>query len=314
MKRLTANPYGAGLLTALCLVLPLYAPAAFFPLLGIAGLPVFLAGLQGDAKSALIALGLGVTAQTLVTSDVQALGLTLVLIGVAPVVGAWLMRRGWRFFHLASGCYLLALAALLLMVVFAPLFGAEIESAVRQALQTQEASILQTLENSKGVAATDLANVQAELRAFFDIIARFFPLIVVQGWLLIQLVTMGLGALLMKRWEPQFPLEFSAFRAFAMPFNWVWPAIVLGLAAAFLPGDSFIGAAALNLVFFWILPYLAQGVAIAEALFAKRQVGGWVRGVFYAALIWWVEFNIAITMVGVFDSWFHFRERFKDDD
>lgn len=92
-----------------------------------------------------------------------------------------------------------------------------------------------------------------------------------------------------------------------IPFPWVWITILGGMLAL-LPIEP-LNTMGLNGILVMGSVHLLQGLAVMAAVFRKRQVPTFLRGLIYGAVFLQQILTLAVALVGVFDVWFDFRRR-----
>ncbi|MBF0454785.1 MAG: DUF2232 domain-containing protein [Magnetococcales bacterium] len=307
LKKLTGNPLLAGTLSALLLIVPLAQIYLLFPLQLIAPLPVFLValrlGIKAGALAAVVPLlfCLGILGQLSTP-----LIITYLVMIWFPLLAAWLVQGGWRPVQILGGGYLLALALLVLFLLGSMLTGNAMLEAVHSQMMVSKQAIMTTLAGAEGADAQLLVEMGNSLDEAFRLFALLFPALFLSSWYTIQVANLLLARYLIIRWQmPLMPeQDLSSLR---VPFFLVWP--LIGCAMLALMASGSLQQLGLNLVLFLAIPYFFQGYSVVYRGFQHFKVSVFIRVIFYMILMTWSAAILAVTLMGLLDTWMDFRKR-----
>ncbi|MBF0447710.1 MAG: DUF2232 domain-containing protein [Magnetococcales bacterium] len=308
LQRLTGNPLLAGTMAALLLILPLAQIYLLFPLQFIVPLPIYLVALRFGIRAGALASGVpilfcfGILGQLAVP-----LILTFLVMIWFPLLAAWLTQGGWRPIQVLGGGYFLALLLLVLFLIGSILTGNDLMVAVHSQLMESKAAILAAMTTGQNPAdAQHIVEMGGELDEAFRLFSLLFPAMFLLSWYSIQVGNFLLVRYLLKRWQMPLiaPQELSTLR---IPFVLIWPLIVTAMLGFFTTGS--LAQFGLNLLLFLAIPYFFQGYSVVEKGFEHYKVAVFIRGVFYIILMAWTGLIVAITVLGLFDTWMDFRKR-----
>lgn len=307
MDKIAANPLVAGLIATLLLAIPLKLPI-LTPLQMALPLPVLLVAVRQGNQAGLMALGIPILGAFVITQGWALPLIVGLLFGAFPLLMARLLRKGWAASQVMAVGFILGALVLGLGLVAAALFmGGTIPAMVVEQLAPVRDGFIDSVKQSPNVDAAAIAAFTANLDRMLELLALLFPSLLATSWFVIQC-----GNLLMVRThllrKESYPGAEEDLTELRLPFVLVWPMLLAGLMAWLGGGNlEFVGW---NLAVFLSLPFSFQGLAIAQKAFERYKIGGFLRGMFYAALIMWVEAALLLTMIGFFDVWFDFRNRY----
>ncbi|MBF0624230.1 MAG: DUF2232 domain-containing protein [Magnetococcales bacterium] len=309
--RTLATPWIGGLTVAL-----LWLAYLVMPLLKILQLitpfPLLLVGLTHGVRGSILAVGVAVAAALLVAGgfhpEVQ---VTLLLMAAFPVLAAWLLRGGWRVTHCFFTALFLSLLVLVIGMAVAALDGGDLAANLADTLNAELAATREMWVASMEEAKVDpqaLAQVKAMLDHLVRVMALSLPGMVTVSWLIMQT-----GNLLMVRtlFRPNgvAVLATEDLDRFRVPFFLVWPLILAAVLGLFGSGNWRFAGVNAGLVL--AMPYLLQGMAVINTVLRSRQASKVWWYSYYILLILWDKMIILVTVAGLLDAWFNFRDRFS---
>ncbi|MBF0368230.1 MAG: DUF2232 domain-containing protein [Magnetococcales bacterium] len=312
LRALVANPVLAGVTATALLIIPLGA-VLLAPLQLVAPLPLLLVALRQGMKAGFQALAFPVAGALFLSGEMHFPAMVILLFGAFPLLAAWMLRNGWRMSQCGSVAFFISLLLLAGGLLLAFLSGFDPSESARTAMEAARGQFLKD-GAEQGMDAVALMELRTGLDQIVEILARLFPALFTTGWFLVQVGNLALARSLLGRWgedwlTPELP------QGIRLPFFLIWPFIGSGLLA--LTASGSLGNLGVNLVFFLVIPYFFQGLAVVLTAFRLYGVSGFVRGVFYAALILWGELFLLVMIVGLFDTWMDFRKRLpkpEEDD
>jgi len=306
---------------ALMVVLGALAGYLLFGVAGALGAGAVLVNLFTPLPAALLGMRCGpwwgtatviLTALVImVTADGSALLLYLLQFGVPASLLPWLMTRGvsWdRTVFITVGL----IAVLGAIVVFALASGAgQSPFAMMDALVDREIS--QTVTMMEEFAASpdqqpaDLEEFRETVAGMGDFMRRVYPGMLVAVGGALQLVTVGLLALLVRPARLPGP-QFANWRT---PELLIWVLIAAGFGTAFSSGP--VQGVALNLLVILLPLYFLQGLAVVENFLGRKRLSPLLRGLSYLLLLVVSPLPVMVTAVGIFDLWADFRKPRQKD-
>ena len=305
LNRFVDNPVMAGMLATVFFTLPMVVPL-LLPLQVIVPLPLLLLSLRQGPRSGWMAAALPVLGAYFIGGGVQLPLMAFGLFILFPLLAGWMLRSGWGISHCAAAAFLLGTAALAGGLLLAALAGLDLEMAVAEVLGTFKTAFLDSVRAAQSVDPVDLLAIQGSLDRFISLLAMVFPSVLMSGWFFIQVANLFLARAVLVRWAPDgFPREDLA--ALRLPHHLVWG--VIAMVALALATSGAVRLFGLNVGLFLLVPYLFQGLAIVQWLFVRYRVGGFARGSFYFALLFWNELTLLVTVLGLFDTWADVRHR-----
>lgn len=217
------------------------------------------------------------------------------------------LAKGWRPETAIAVASALPLFMLLLMIVPA------VVKSGKDPLSLVDALIRESIADGRKLYADLGANevVQA-LESLSDrvifYVARLIPGIVLATTILQAALCYGFTRSLLLRRKPDLPpVTQRPLHLWHAPDAWVWALIVtLGLVAL-SPRDSAAWFVGVNLSFFWLLVYTAQGAALLEHFLKKVRIPVIGRS-FLHTLILLMPTVVAVIAFGVVDIWADFRK------
>jgi len=156
--------------------------------------------------------------------------------------------------------------------------------------------------------------VRAMRDALLDIkilVARFWPGFAAASLLVLVWMNVWLGDRILERYG-SVNFQFGDLSQWSLPEVLVW-LVILGAGLALLPypGPQTVG---INLLIFFAMAYLFQGLAIVSFYLKKYRFSRFKRILLYS-LIWIQTYMIIIVaLVGLFDIWMDFRKLKKAAD
>ncbi|MBF0445432.1 MAG: DUF2232 domain-containing protein [Magnetococcales bacterium] len=307
LQKLTGNPLLAGTLAALLLILPLSQIYLLFPLQLIVPLPIYLIALRQGNREGLLAAGVPVLfCLGLLGQIALPLVLTYVVMIFFPLLAAWLLRGGWRPIQVLGGGFFLSVIFLVLFLLWSAFTGNAFLDGIHSQLMVSKQEILTSMSATSQFDAKLIVEMEQNLNEAFKLFALLFPAMFLSSWFTIQVGNLLLVRYVVKRW--QMPLiaeqDLSSLR---IPFFLVWPLIAFGLLAFLTTGSM--QRFGINLVLFLAIPYFFQGYSVVQKLFLHYKVSVFTRAIFYMMLITWTALILAVTVLGLFDTWVDFRSR-----
>jgi uncharacterized protein YybS (DUF2232 family) len=310
LQRLTGNPLLAGTFAALLLILPLAQIYLFFPLQLIVPLPIYLVALRLDIKAGALA---GVVPILFCFGVLGQIAMPLVITYLVMIwfslLAAWLIRGGWRPIQVLGGGYFLSLAILILFLLGSFLTGNDVLLAVQNHLMDSKREILSAMTASNQVDAKLIVEMDQNLEEGFRLFALLFPALFLSSWFVIQVGNLLLVRHLLDRWKMVLMVE-QDISSLRVPFFLIWPLIGFGVLALMATGQS--QQFGINLVLFLAIPYFFQGFSVVQKGFLHYKVSVFVRVIFYMMLMTWSALLVAVTVLGLFDTWMDFRNRLID--
>lgn len=265
-------------------------------------LPVAILGLRhGALWGGLVAVLTSLA--VLAASGLPAFALYLLQFGFPATLLAALLTRGvaWDRTIAATVGALIALGLLVLTAVAtgngqSPLVLATslVEGEIDQAV-----SIFGELGGSQ---SGDGAAVQEAVDGMASFMRQAYPGMLVAAAAAMQLVTVGLLALLIRPSALPGP-GFSRWRA---PELLIWGVIGGGFGAFLATG--MLQAVALNLLVILLPLYFMQGLAVIESFFSRKRLAPLWRVVSYLVMLLVSPLPVIVTTIGVFDLWADFRK------
>ncbi|MBF0383531.1 MAG: DUF2232 domain-containing protein [Magnetococcales bacterium] len=307
LQKLTGNPLLAGTLAALLLIVPLGQIYLLFPLQLIVPLPIYLIALRQGNREGLLAAGVPILfCLGLLGQVALPLVLTYVAMIFFPLLAAWLLRGGWRPIQVLGGGFILSLIFLVLFLLWSAITGNAFLDGIHSQLMVSKQEILSSMGSSNQFDAKLTVEMEQSLDEAFKLFALLFPAMFLSSWFTIQVGNLLLVRFVLKRW--QMPLiaeqDLSSLR---IPFFLVWPVIVFGLLAFLTTGS--LQQFGINMVLFLAIPYFFQGYSVVQKLFQHYKVSVFARVIFYMMLVTWSALILAVTVLGLFDTWVDFRSR-----
>ncbi|MEO5378406.1 MAG: YybS family protein [Magnetococcus sp. DMHC-6] len=311
LQRVVSNPVLAGSLASGMLILSLLS-IWLSPLQLLLPLPILLTAYRLGPKAGMLAMGFPVLAAlALGKGSLYFPIMTLLIFGLFPILSAWLLHGGWQIRHCATVAYLLAGLLLIVGYLGSLLFGIIPTEEILLSLHIIQEAMLANATNLQGMDPVTLSQFRVGLGQLMHLVALFFPTFFLTSWFLIQVGNLILARNLLTKWQEWKGAKENLNR-FRLPFFLVWILIGAGLLAALFHGN--LQHFSWNVLFFLITPYFIQGLAIFQSGFQRYQASGFLRGTFYAALILWWEISLLVTVLGLFDTWLDFRNRFPTSD
>lgn len=296
----------AGALAALLLIGANHFSPLLSPMLLFLPLPILAVGLRYDLRHGLISVAfLAVAAWIEVRGWIYPL-MTVTVFGLFPLLAPRMMRMGWRTVHCGGLAFVLGAAALLSGMLLAALFGVNLEALLVEQMDAIREGIVQALRESGNLDAARMAEVDQALTHSFRTAALLLLGGMGLGWFLIQAINLVAVRPFATRW--QIPLVEEDLDNWRVPEALIWPFIAC--VAAGMAGEGTVRFFGINLGIYLTAPYFLQGVSIFRSAFRHYKVGSMLRGAFYALLLFWMEFALLVTAVGLFDTWVDFRLRF----
>ena len=298
----------SGLLMALAVVFGLMT--AYLPLLGflvafLLPVPFIVLITRHGLRQGL--LGFVVALLLLAMLSTPFYGLTILLTYGVPglVLGRGFQKEWspWRTYGLAAvisiGAVLLTLGIGFLMTGINP-FTAQME-AYRTVFTETEAAYADMGVSTQGV------NMQ-EILSFM---ALLMPLSVAMVGVLSSAVGYALGARVVKRLGQRAP-EFPPFRQWHLPvaFFYLFGFALVGVYWGSTYGFDTLYAVALNVTIFTMLAGVVQGYSILSFFLARHRLGLLFRVPIYAFLLFNGLLLLLLSLAGLFDMAFDFRQRF----
>jgi len=258
------------------------------------------------------AVTVGLTAVMVVASSGGAsMLLYLVQFGLPAMLIPWLLTRGvhWDRTIFVTLGLMLALGVVILIGVTSgsgasptEFVDAQIDKEIEQAVTLMER-----------LAGADPAPEESE--AFREMIARMsdlmhrgYPGMLVVVCAVLQLVTVGLLALLAR---PK-TLPGPSLARWRSPELLVWALIAALFAVLFASGT--LQTVAINVLIIILPVYFLQGLAVVEHFLARTRLSTPLRAFSYLMLLLVNPLPVIVTGVGVFDLWADFRKpRLKKD-
>ena len=307
LRHIMTTPVPAGLLAVLLLLLPTPFPL-LTPLQVIVPLPLLLVAWYRGSQAGWLAASLPLLATLPVGGGLRLPVVVFVFFIGFPLLAAWLLRRGWKMTHCAGAALLIGAVLLAAALLALRLFGVDPEAVVTEAMGGFQKNLLTTLSQTKGMTPAIQGQLQLELDRFVQILALFFPALLVTGWFLVHIGNLVLARAFARRWGGE-GLDPEGLVQLRLPFNLVWGFIATSVLAMVTEGGMRqLGA---NLAFFLAVPYFFQGLAIVQWSFRRFKVRGFMRGVVITALIFWTQGILLVVVTGLFDTWIDFRRRFQ---
>lgn len=296
----------AGALAALLLLGANHFSPLLSPLLLFLPLPILAVGLRHGPSHGLIALGiLSVAAWIEVPGWIYPV-MNASIFGIFPLLAAQMLRMGWRTIHCGAVAFYLGAIGLLLGILLSHVLDVGLESLLTAQMDAIREEIVLSLRESRSLDAARLAEVELGLTHSFRTAALMLLGGMGLGWFLIQTLNLVVIRPLAERWN--IPLAKEDLDDWRVPEFLVWPFIACILAS--LGGNGILRFLGINLGVYLTAPYFLQGVSVARSAFRHYKVGGFLRGSFYALLLFWMEFALLVAAVGLFDTWVDFRQRF----
>ncbi len=296
----------AGLASALCYLSTEWSLIGALVLALLAPLPLFLAGLSGGLRSAMIASGVAALTVVAVAGMVRAgiyvaadVGPALLLVRygllnrTAPdgTVVEWYppgLLLAWLTLYCAG--------AFLAVALFAGGADGGIEGAIRSYLE----GFREMLAAGGALEGPALENMIATL-------ARVFPFVVVTWWIVIVTVNaVAAQRILVRSGHALRPSP--DLRATVLP-QWLFPAVVAAAAAALL-GSGWLGFLATNIALILCVPYFLVGLAVVHAISTRWNGRMAILIALYLLLFLFGWPLLAVTGLGMMEHWVGLRRKF----
>lgn len=266
-------------------------------------LPVAILGLRHGALWGGLAAALTALA-VLGFSGLPAFALYLLQYGLPATLLVALLTRGvaWDRAIAATVAALVAVGLLVLSAVAA----SSGQSPLALASGLVEAEITQAVRMIGELGGSgqggDGTAVQEAVEGMADFMRRAYPgmLVAVAG--VLQLVTVGLLALLVR---PR-ALPGSGFSRWRAPEVLIWGVIAGGFGSILASGWP--QSVALNLLVMLLPLYFLQGLAVIESFFSRKHLAPLWRVVSYLVMLLVSPLPVVVTTIGVFDLWADFRK------
>jgi len=276
----------AGLLIALTAVMPALLP--------VAAALLYLAGRRDGLRGGALAVAIAAVVAALLSP----IGWVLALLLGLPSL--WIALQHWQGHTVMSGLPWLAGGLTVMLALWGFAVGdpaAFIHEALAPTFAAAEAAFRKAI--SEPAALAQALRTLAEWRDLFD--TPILPGILAISWASIIGVGVLLALMVMRA------LDFARFAQYRMSPNLVWWIVVLGFAAWL--GSGPMGFAGINGLMLWSLLYFLAGLALVQWFFERRQTPVGMRALFYIAAAIFFPLALFIALLGLFDTWFHLRER-----
>jgi len=307
ISRETIIAIGAGFISAL-----LYKMASTGLVLGIllayfALQPILLIGLDKGRRAVTIAMLSGVCGTVFLANSFQA-----ILYGVSVVFPAWIIVVTTMTFQTSTSSvnkwFPLGeiVARLTALGIIATITSVIIFHDTPGGLTQSVESFLNEL-----IANSTQFNSSADVGPIIGKLVPLFPAITVSSWLLMIIInTLAAHAILVKKRKGVRPkLNYTAVTA---P-EWAYWALVCS-AVFLLTGSSNIEYVGRNLVIILFIPFLLVGLTVIHT-FARRFGSPTIALVSFYALMMISSWPVLLTiLVGFFEKWIKFREKFPTTD
>jgi len=275
----------------------LFAPV---PLIIVAVLHGRLVGFLAALLATAVISGLGAFQTAVIL-----LMLGLVLLALAMAEG---ILRNLR--HESSVILGGIIPLLLALVLLAPVFlkaGKHPHAIVEEYLRR---SLGETRELYTTMGLTDLVQTLDSVSDHIIYYAsRLFPGIITTTTLLQALFCYSISRSIVIRRRPDLPLAARPpLSLWHLPDQWVWGLIVTLAVFVIAPRDSDAWFIGLNISFFWILAYVAQGAAVVDFLLRKVRIPTLWRSIILAMILTVPPTAVAVVALGVVDIWADFRK------
>ncbi|MBF0153581.1 MAG: DUF2232 domain-containing protein [Magnetococcales bacterium] len=311
MNRFLTTSGGSGLLAALCWLLPMFLPL-LAPLQLLVPLPLLLIALRQGERVGLVAGMVPLLLAIVVTGNLLGSLITFLFLCGVPLLLARLLLGGWKVSQCLSFGYIVTAALLFLGMVAVAMMGIDMVSALERSLEQRIAPtrelFVAALAKNEGVSLRNVALFKEELQQMVTLMARIFPVVGLGGWFLVLSGNLLLVRRLLMKNRDTFQMVPEDLLTFRAPFFLVWPLIGSAMLALYATGNwRFMG---LNLGLFLALPSLFQGLAVVQWSMRKLGVSSWLQGIYYTFLLLWTQVILAVTVIGLLDNWFDFRNRY----
>jgi len=149
-------------------------------------------------------------------------------------------------------------------------------------------------------------------QAVSALIAHIFPSLLVALSLFLVVTNLLLGVLLLRKSLPlSWSIESTYFWRAPEPLVWV---LIVSAGVSFFCSYPLLNAVGVNVSIVCLAFYALQGAAIAFCFFRKWRVPIFIRVVFLFILFLQQYFLALIALLGLFDLWFDFRKRVKQQE
>lgn len=300
MKRVFGTPALAGVLAALLAYLP--------GLQLLAPLPLFVTGMMNGTRAGWVAFGVMGLLSSAMTGSVL-VGVSAVLAsGLFAPMAVWLYHAGWGVRQGMSLAYLVAGVLMVLYCGWVVVVGEDPRAPVLAwGEQFKELVVGRMAAGGKGNAVT-LQEMRLGLDEVVAIIAWVAPVLLLTGWFLLQLGNFVLARAVLAGWGMGRG-GGESLASFRLPFGLVW--LLIGASILTLFGEGGVFFFGLNTAIYLSVPYFFQGLAVWTACFERFRWPVFGRGAVYAAMVVWSDWAVPLTvLVGLFDVWMDFRNRF----
>jgi hypothetical protein len=225
--------------------------------------------------------------------------------GLPAALLPWLLLRGVRWDQAAVMTLGLMLA--LGMVVLLGVSSVSGQSAVGLIDVQIDREIDQTVTlmndfTGEDASPEDVEAFRRTVESMADFMRRAYPGMLIVVGAALQLITVGLLALLIRPGRLAGP-SLAAWRA---PELLIWALIAAGFLTAF--GTGVVEDAAINVLIVLLPVYFLQGLAVVEHLLRRKGLSPLLRGIGYLVLLLVNPLPVIVTAVGVFDLWADFRK------
>ncbi|ABK44959.1 hypothetical protein Mmc1_2459 [Magnetococcus marinus MC-1] len=311
MERILYHPAVSGLLAALMAVVVIHG-AQLAPLaLMLVSLPIYMTGFRNGSRAALLALTVPVFALLLEGREPLVLFLGLGPYLLLPwLVVRWVRERGLGLQQAMGYGFLLGSVAVVLITLNGP--TADPDSVLNHYLDLQKNAMVTEVTKQQTASALSPEQQAAFVNAVEQIVHTMrylFAALVVLAWFLIQTLNLHLSRVMLSAQGAWHGEGEEALRALRLPQFWVW--VVLLLVTFSYVGTGSLQQVAVNLLIFSLIPYLFQGWAVLDSWFRFKRIKRAIRLLFWAMvlLFWLQQFMLMLVLMGLFDTWFDFRQK-----
>jgi len=267
-------------------------------------LPAALLGMRLGPRWGVAAVGL-TAAMVLATSGTALVLLYLVQFGLPAMLLPWLLGRGvpWdRAIFMTLGL-MLALGVVMLIGVTSG-SGQSVADFVDTQIDRELEQTVTMMESLAGNAPSpEESEAFREMTArMSDLMHRGYPGMLVVVLAALQLVTVGLLALLVRPKALPGP-SLGGWRA---PELLIWVLIAVFFGVLFATGA--VQNVAINALIILLPVYFLQGLAVIEHMLSRKGWSPLLRAVSYLMILLANPLPVIVTGVGVFDLWADFRK------
>lgn len=284
--------------------LSMATPLAVFTI-WFAAVPAVLLYVKTNVKWFAAIAGAAVVLGSILYGTFAPLYLMMALITMAPAAAMGEAYRRKKNARKAITTGVVAyLAVYLLLILLATLLGVNLTTEISKSIRE---TIDQFIVESVRSAITEDA-----LRQFIELNVMMIPFYLIASSTLLAAVTHTVSRRLANRTEGTKLPKLPPMRDWKLPRSFVWYYLIALFAELFIPVDrsSFLSTIVVNMVPIFMLIFVVQGLAFLFFIgYTKRRM--WIPWVGLAAVIVINPLFMPFSLLGVFDTAFPIRDRFR---